>query len=183
MKNIKTILLGASLLLLTTTGFAQSWKTGDKAPTFSAKASDGKTYSLDTLSKKGSFVLYFIKTDCPTNTEAIIYYKRLATAYKNTKVKFIGVINADKAGFDEWQKEHKVDFPVLLDPSKTIIRTYKAYRSPWTILVGKDKKIVKETPGYCTPSLNELNALMAKAAGTKAKKCDFTGAPDDMRYG
>jgi peroxiredoxin len=183
MKNKKFLLVGAFLLLSATMAFAQSWKPGDKAPAFSAKASDGKTYSQDSLAKKGAVVLYFIKIDCPTNTEAIIYYKRLATAYKNAKISFIGVINGDKAAYDEWQKEHKVAFPVLLDPDKKIIRSYKAFRSPWTILVGKNKKIVKETPGYCTSSLEELNKLMAKAAGTKEKKCDFSGAPGDMRYG
>jgi peroxiredoxin len=162
---------------------AQSWKAGEKAPAFSAKANDGKTYTLASVTKKGPAVLYFIKTDCPTNEQAVKYYLRIAEAYKGSKVPFIGVINGDENACKEWNKAFNVKFPILLDPEMKIIRSWKAERSPWVIMVGKDGKIVKEWPGYSNAYLTELSGLIAKGAGVKTKKCDFSGSPTNPRYG
>lgn len=162
---------------------AQSWKAGDKAPDFSAQATDGKTYTLASVTAKGPAVLYFIKPDCPTNDQALKYYVRIANAYKGCKVPFIGVIFGDLDRFKLWNRSVNVPFPVLLDPDKKIISSWKAQRSPWVIMVGKDGKIMKEWPGYSHTFLKELSALMAKGSGVKEKTCDFSGSPTNTRFG
>jgi peroxiredoxin len=176
-------IVGVAAVGLMTAVSAQTWKAGEKAPNFSAKANDGKTYTLASVTKKGPVVLYFIKLDCPTNDQAFKYYERIAEAYKGTKTTFIGVINGDDFGCKEWTKSFKAKFPILLDPDMKIISSYRAQRSPWVIMVGKDGKIQKEWPGYSNGYLTELSNLMAKGAGVKTKKCDFSGSPTNPRYG
>lgn len=162
---------------------AQNWKGGEKAPAFSGVASDGKTHSLASLTKTGKpTVLYFIGHTCPVNAQAVKYYNNLSNAYKG-KVNFVGVIDTDKAGYTEWQKRFKAPYPVIFDPNLKTIKTYKAERSPWTVLVGADGKIIEEWPGYSVAYLNELGAGIAKAGKTKVVSFDTKGAPESARYG
>ncbi|HRF60072.1 MAG TPA: peroxiredoxin family protein [Fimbriimonadaceae bacterium] len=188
MKAISKILVGAGLLsvgafaLLTTGGWSQEWKKGDSAPAFSAKTSDGKTHTLKSLTGQKPLVLYFIGSTCPVNAQAVKYYNRVAAAYKG-KVNFVGVIDADAAGFKSWQEKFKAPFPVLLDPDMKIIKAYKAERSPWTIMVDKTGKIQKEWAGYSVGEINELSASIAGATKGATAKIDTSGAPTSPRAG
>jgi peroxiredoxin len=157
-------------------------KVGSEAPDFSAKGTDGKTHTLNSLSQKGDVFLYFISETCPVNADAVKYYNRLSAAYKG-KATFVGVINGDEKVYKAWQKTYKSPFTVLYDPDLKIIRSYKANASPWMIQVSKTGKIAKVWPGYSTPALKEINAALAKAGGTKVAKVDLKGAPADMAFG
>ena len=156
---------------------------GDKMPDFSAKADDGKTYTLASLTKKGPAVLYFIKSPCPTNEQALKYYIRIANAYKGAKVPFVGVINADLDGFNSWNAPFKVPFKVLLDPQEKIISSWKIQSSPSVVAIDKAGKVVKSWPAYSKTFLQELSELIAKSSGVPTKTCDFSGAPTNPRYG
>lgn len=188
MKAIGKILAGAALVsvgalaLLTTGGWSQEWKKGDKAPAFTGKTSDGKAHTLQSLTKGKPLVLYFIGSTCPVNAQAVKYYNRVAQAYKG-KVNFVGVIDADAAGFKSWQEKFKAPYPVLLDPDQKIIKAYKAERSPWTIIVDKQGKIQKEWAGYSVGELNELSASIAGATKGAVAKIDTSGAPTSPRAG
>lgn len=153
------------------------------APQFSGKASDGKTYSLKTLqATKKPTLLYFIGHTCPINADAVKYYNSIANAYKG-KLNFVGVIDTDAAGYAAWQKKFKGPYPVIFDPDLKIIKAFEAERSPWTILVGADGKIIEEWHGYSTGYLNETNSVLAKSTKMKAPKIDVAGAPEQPRYG
>lgn len=183
MMKIRTLMVTVACLLLATCGCAQSWKGGEAAPSFSAKGSDGKTYSLDSIKKKSGFVLYFIKIGCPTNDQAVKFYNQIAKAYQGKKVQFFGVINGDKAAYDEWQKQYKTPFVTLIDPELKIKEAFRVERSPWAFFVGADGKVAKEWVGYSTKDLNEMNKLMAKAAKTKEAKLNLAGCPSNTRFG
>ena len=154
------------------------------APAFEAKASDGKTYSLKSLTGDKTLVLYFIQSTCPVNAEAFKYYERIAASYKDSKtVRFVGVIDEDAAGYKEWNKDFKPSFPVLYDKVKAIIRSYGAVASPWVIVVSPKGELGTVQKGYSAARLNELNALVATAAGVKAAKIDTKGAPASEAFG
>ncbi|MCW5943176.1 MAG: redoxin domain-containing protein [Fimbriimonadaceae bacterium] len=176
----------AALVVAAVVGFAlsrqDSAKPGDKAPAFSAMGSDGKSHTLASLTKEGPAVLYFIKEDCPVNAEAVKYYNRMASAYKG-KARLIGVINVDKVGYAGWAKRFKPTYPVLFDPSLKTIHGFKAKASPWAVEVGKDGKIAKVWPGYSANTLAQINARLAKAAGTTVAKVDLGGAPGGNTFG
>lgn len=157
---------------------------GKKAPSFSAKASDGKTYSLESLTKGDkALVLYFISNTCPINDEAVTYFNQVGKAYKGKNVEFVGVIDGDAELFKEWNSYHKVSFKVLYDPDKKIIESYKAEASPWIIVVNPNGEIEKTYKGYSDKSLQELSDRMAKYGKTKSVKINTEGAPDFVMYG
>jgi peroxiredoxin len=157
-------------------------ETGTKAPAFSAKGSDGKTHTLASLTAKGPVYLYFIKEDCPINDQAVKYYNRVGDAYKG-KATMVGVFDGGEAAYKKWAAKFKPTYPVLFDPNKTIIRSYRAERSPWVIQVDAKGQVAKVWPGYSEKDLNQLSASMAGAAKTQPQKIDFSGAPGSTRYG
>ncbi len=187
MKPIAKLSLALGLVVALVLGMniisnAQSWKTGAKAPDFSGKGSDGKTHTLKSLTGKKPLVLYFIGHTCPINAQAVTYYNRVATAYKG-KVNFVGVIDTDAAGYKAWQNQFKAPYPVIFDKDLKIIRSYKAERSPWTILVSPQGNIQKVWEGYSIGEINELSASIAGATKSQVAKIDTTGAPKNPRAG
>jgi peroxiredoxin len=152
------------------------------APTFSAKGSDGRTHTLQSLTARGPVFLYFIKDGCPTNDEALVYYKRLANAYRG-KATFIGVIDVDAARFRAWNAEKKLPMTVLFDPQKKIIGSMGVEASPWVIEINRNRRVAKVWPGYSVGEINEISARMAGAARTRVAKIDTTGAPRESRFG
>lgn len=154
-----------------------------KAPSFSAKASDGKTYTLESLTKGDkALVLYFISYTCPINMEAAPFFKQIGEAYKG-KVNFVGVIDGGPETYKEWNKEFGLKYPVLYDPDNKIIQAYKAEASPWIIVVNPSGEIEKTYKGYSDKSLQELSDRMAKHGKTKSVKINVKGAPDFEMYG
>lgn len=156
-----------------------------QAPAFSAKGSDGKTHSLDSLTKGDTtVVLYFIGHTCPVNAKALPYYNKVALANKDgKKVKFIGVIDTDEAGFKRWNAKEKVPYTVVFDPNLSIIRSYKAQRSPWVVVVDGKKSVAETQTGYSQKSLSDLNVMMAKLEGKAAKAVDLKGTPARLTGG
>jgi peroxiredoxin len=158
---------------------------GKAAPAFSAKGSDGKTHSLDSLTSGGqTVVLYYISETCPVNAEALPHVKKIAAAHaKNPKAKIIGVFNGTEAEFNAWNKKEKVPFTTLFDPDLKIIRAHKAAFSPWMNVIGSDKKVARTWPGYSRTTLQNLNSLLASKAGTAVPKLDYPGAPTELSGG
>ena len=152
------------------------------APDFKAVGSDGKTYTLKSITENKPVYLYFIKRTCPVNAGAIQHFKSIQQAYKD-KVNFVGVFDGDKELFDKWQKNFKVKFPVLLDPSLNIIRAYQAGASPAVAIVGVDQKVSAFQRGYSEQTLKDLNKRIAKETGSKEIKLVFKDAPQEVAFG
>lgn len=173
----------AAVGLSTLSAQADNLKPGTKAPNFSGKASDGKTYSLASLkATKKVTVIYFIGSTCPVNAMAVKHFNAIASAYKG-KVNFIGVIDTDPAGYKVWQERFKAPFPVICDPELKIITSYKAERSPWSVAVGADGLVKKEWVGYSTGYLTQISSFLATGARTSPAKINFPGAPAKPQYG
>lgn len=161
--------------------FAQNLKVGSKAPAFSGKASDGKTYDNKSLAA-GPVLFYFIGHTCPVNALAVEHFNAIGKAYKG-KARMIGVMDAGKQEYTDWQKQFNGQYPVIFDPEQKIIRAFKAERSPWAVLVGKDGKVLAEWQGYSVGYMKQMSTKLAAAAKIKAASLAFRGAPDAPRYG
>src|SRR5947209_6949953 len=88
--NMKTVSLFAGLAAVLCVGAActqagaemgQAATTNSPAPAFSAKASDGKTYTLKDLTAKKPAFLYFVKSTCGSNPMAVKLFARVYKAY------------------------------------------------------------------------------------------------------
>src|SRR5437868_5296912 len=86
-----------------------------QAPAFSAKTAEGKAYDLATLTKNGPVYLYFIKNDCPINAMANRFYNQIYAAYGD-KAPLLGIINGSAAEYKTYNAQHKMPYPVVLDP-------------------------------------------------------------------
>jgi hypothetical protein len=58
-----------------------------------------------------------------------------------------------------------------------VIRSYGAEYSPWLVAVNENGTIAKVFEGASPRELEEINKMMAKAAGAKPETISFAGAP------
>lgn len=179
------ILMSAALGVAYVQANAQLLPIGAIAPDFTAKACDGKTHTLSDLTKKGPVYLYFIKGSCPVNTKAFPFFNQLARAYSN-KVTFMGVFDGNEKVMGDWEEKlgfNNVYFCFFFDPTRKIIKDYKADRSPELVLI-QDGKIAKKWLGYSKSILEDINSTLAKSAKLKAPvKLDFNAAPKNQTEG
>jgi peroxiredoxin len=154
---------------------------GKAAPAFSAKGTDGKTYSLDSVGKK-PMIIAFWKNPCPHNPRASKLINSVVAAYKG-KVNFVGVVNSDGPKAAAFKQQFGPGYEFLNDGSKSIIKDYNIKPSLQFVVISPDKKVQAVIGGYGKDAMNELNAAMAKAAGVKAANVDLSGAPNRTTYG
>ncbi len=153
-----------------------------KAPAFSAKSPDGKTYDLGGLTKNSAGYLYFVKKDCPINAQAVTFYNQLYTKY-GAKTPMLGVFNGSADEYKIYQKDHHMPFPVVLDPNQKIIAAYGAERSPWVVEVSQTQIVGRTWKGYDQVYLQQINKALAEAVKSPVAKMDFSAAPAEPRYG
>lgn len=155
---------------------------GEKAPAFEGKAADGKDYSLAALAKDKPVFVVFWKERCPHNRNASTLFNNINKAYEG-KAQMIGFVNASPENTKAWTERFGVNYPLLPDAEKSVIRSYQLRYSICAFEIGKDGKIAKVFPGYGAEAMNALNAAMAKAAGVDVAKPDLSLAPANLTWG
>lgn len=178
MKRLRTIAgVAVGLSLVVACACAQrGLETGAKAPNFSAKGTDGKTHSLQSLTKNGAVHLYFIKIGCPVNHLAAPHFNKIAAAY-GAGGNLVGVINGSTEEAKAWAKEYRAKFTILADPDLKIISAFGAQHSPWATAVTKAGKVSKVWNSGSPTTLVALNKMAAATAGKKVASLSFDGAP------
>ena len=97
---------------------------GQPAPSFTLKAIDGKTYSLEQL--RGKYVvIHFAATWCPFCNAEAPYLQELSKSYRDKGVEvFIVDVKEDKALVEKSFARFNFSFPVLLDEDGAISTKY-----------------------------------------------------------
>jgi thioredoxin-dependent peroxiredoxin len=121
-------LFGLGIVLSTRLAAAADLKVGDKAPDFTLKASDGKTYSLsDFKGKKGVVIAWFPKAFTGGCTAECKSFKTSSESLKSTNVAYftasVDPVDGDK-GNAAFAKSLDLDYPILSDPEKTTAKAY-----------------------------------------------------------
>lgn len=115
---------------------------GEIAPDFTLKNLNGMEVNLKEF--RGKVVLLnFWATWCPPCRIEIPSMVELYKKYKDRGLEIIGV-NLDKLGKSEVEKfslEHKINFPVLLNPSGDVASLYGVVALPTTVFLDRDGKI------------------------------------------
>lgn len=109
-------------------------------PAFSATATDGKTYTAQTFTQRPTIIV-FLMEGCPSNKTGAPLINDLAAQLKG-KVEVVGIMNADLTKVKAEVKEHAMQFPVIADPQKTIIKGFGAKRSFDLTGVGSPRQAV-----------------------------------------
>lgn len=126
---------------------------GDVAPAFTLKDTDGKEHTLAGLTKDGKIVvIQWFNADCPfvkKHYRESKTFNDMATKYKDKGVEFIaintGAPGKQGAGVDRNKKakaDWAIPYPILLDESGDVGRSYGAKRTPEMFVINKDGKIV-----------------------------------------
>ena len=135
----------AALLTQATAQAGPELKVGDKAPAFSLKATDGKTYSLaDFKGKKGVVLAWFPKADTAGCTAQCKSINENNDALKESGVAFF-TASVDKPEDNmKFAEKYSFAFPVLSDPSKETAKAYgvmmdaRPMANRWTFYIDKD---------------------------------------------
>ena len=97
---------------------------GQTAPSFTLKAIDGKTYSLEQL--RGKYVvIHFAATWCPFCNAEAPYLQELSKNYRDKGVEvFIVDVKEDRAIVEKSLTRFNFSFPVLLDEDGAVSTKY-----------------------------------------------------------
>ncbi|MFO0956275.1 MAG: peroxiredoxin [Isosphaeraceae bacterium] len=125
---------------------ADDLKVGDKAPEFTLKGSDGKTYSLsDFKGKKAVVLAWFPKAFTGGCTAQCKSYGGDAAELKKRNVAYFTASVDDADTNAKFAKETgSNDYAILADPDKKVATAYGVLRNPggvanrWTFYIDKD---------------------------------------------
>ncbi|HEY2838051.1 MAG TPA: redoxin domain-containing protein [Pirellulales bacterium] len=90
-------------------------------------------------------VLVFMTTECPISREYVPTLNKLAAALKDQPVKFYGVItdsSCTRAAAAAFQKEFKIEFPLLFDASGELAETLGAKHVPEAFVLNAEADVV-----------------------------------------
>jgi len=121
---------------------------GDKAPEFSLKGVDEKTYSLPDFAGKEGLLIIFMCNHCPYVKAKIDTIVKLQEKWRN-RVAVVG-INSNDPNYPEegmenmkvFVKERNIQFPYLLDDTQEVAKAYGATCTPDPFLFDKEQKLV-----------------------------------------
>lgn len=150
LKTARSVSLALAVLAVCVGSASAELKVGDKAPEFTLKASDGKTYKLsDYVGKQAVVIAWFPKAftggctaECKSLRASTVKLKPTGVAYFTASCDTAD----DNARF---AKSLDLDYPILSDPEKTTAKAYgvvhegRANPERWTFYIGKDG-VIKE---------------------------------------
>ncbi len=109
-----------------------------RAPVFSARDLDGRTVDLASL-KGLVVVLSFFDQDCPHCQKDLPLLVPVLKEFRARGVAAIGVSSRDAGGgMRRFLKDHGIDYPVVIDPSRSIFDQYGSATTPDTFLIDRD---------------------------------------------
>src|SRR5262249_18766543 len=129
-------------------------KPGDKAPDFSLKASDGKTYTLEQSKGKSAVVTaWFPKAFTGGCTKECKSLRANSKALKDLKIAYFTASVDTAEQNTKFAESLDLDYPILSDPDKSVAKDYgvlnaaRGLTNRWTFYIDKEgiiKKIDKE---------------------------------------
>src|SRR5919206_2713849 len=122
--------------MVKTASSPQILKIGSRAPGFTLKGVDGEMHSLDDYKSKATLVI-FICNHCPYVKARIGDIVALQNRFDPSDLQVIGINSNDPnykdEGFDNmvlFAKEHRLNFPYLIDDTQDIAKAYGAVCTP-----------------------------------------------------
>lgn len=110
-----------------------------KAPNFSLPDETGKVHSLKDYKGKWLLLYFYPKDDTPGCTKEACSFRDMSLDFKKKKIVVLGVSKDSVASHQKFAKKYHLNFPLLSDESKEVIKAYKAW--------GKKKFMGREFEG------------------------------------
>ncbi|MGA9854370.1 MAG: peroxiredoxin [Gammaproteobacteria bacterium] len=100
-------------------------KIGDRAPDFELPDQDGRLVGLSMLLKNGPLLVYFYPADfTPVCTREACAFRDLLPTLGTAGMAVVGISPQDSASHARFREKHGLNFPLLADPNKVVIRAY-----------------------------------------------------------
>jgi cytochrome c biogenesis protein CcmG, thiol:disulfide interchange protein DsbE len=142
---------------------------GSAMPEYSTKGLDGSTFS--TKGEKGNVVLLNMwATWCGPCRAEIPVLQGLHGKYSAQGFKVVGVSLDDSSAQADVRKfvlDHKMTYPVVLDPDSTLANMFQATVIPTSVLVDRQGKIVWQQIGALPENDTKLVAAIERALAAK----------------
>jgi peroxiredoxin len=137
---------------------------GKKAPEFTLKTLEGKTFSLTDELVRGPVVLAFFKASCPTCQYALPFLERLYKTYGKQGVALVGVSQNDARDTAAFVKEFSVTFPVLLDEigKYPVSNAYGLTNVPTLFWIAEDGEIEISSVGWVKADFEQINRKLGE---------------------
>jgi len=98
---------------------------GAMAPDFELPDQDGRRHTLKSLLADGPLVLYFYPADfTPGCTKEACSFRDLHQELLRARLRIVGVSPQDTESHRRFADRHHLNFPLLADPDKTVIKAY-----------------------------------------------------------
>jgi peroxiredoxin Q/BCP len=151
-------------------------KVGDKAPDFTLKGSDGKTYSLsDFKGKKAVVLAWFPKAMTSGCTAECKSFRENGTALQGMDVAYFTASTDIPEDNKKFSDQLDLDYPILSDPDRSVALAYgvvqddRGYAKRWTFYIDKDGIIREIDKSIKTASAGKDVAEKLKALGLASK--------------
>ena len=135
-----------------TTGSPAVSESRSSLPDFQLRSIDGEDVSLRDLLGKHVIVLSFWATWCEPCKAELPQLQKLYEAHHQEGLEILSISMDDAsttANVAPYVKRNGLQFPVLLDPDTRAASLYNPHKSaPYTVVIGRDGKIVSEKSGY-----------------------------------
>jgi peroxiredoxin len=136
---------------------------GNRAPEFSLKGLDGKSYSLSSLLQKGPVVAAFFKISCPVCQFTFPFLERLFQRYGGGDVTFLGISQDDAKATKEFASEFGVSFPLALDEKGyPASNAYSLTMVPTIFLIDTDGTVRVSSMGFAKQDLETIAKELAE---------------------
>jgi len=101
-----------------------SLKVGDKAPAFTATATDGTVVSLAGFNGRDVIVYFYPKDNTPGCTKEACAFRDVYADFKRRGVVVLGVSPDDVRAHGKFTDKFRLPFPLLADTDKTLAQAY-----------------------------------------------------------
>ena len=167
MKKVWIVLLGIVLLVAWLPAQEEN-VVGKQAPDFVLKDLDGKNFRLSENLEKGPVVMNFWATWCVPCIEEMKKVKKLYKEFSDDGVQFLAISVDDPktvGRVKSFVKSHRYPFKVLLDTNNEVIRMFQGNVPPFTVVIGKNGKIVYTHVGYRRGDEKKLKEVIQNLIG------------------
>lgn len=131
----------------------ETLKKGDKAPAFSLKDQDGKTFNLsDVVGKKKLVVFFYPLDESPVCTKEACAFRDAYEKFNDADAMVIGINNGTVESHKTFAEKNRLPFTLLSDPGNVVLNRFGIKEQVFgnnvkvsgreTFVIGLDGKIV-----------------------------------------
>ena len=182
--NWRGLAIAALALLMVLSALGTGWaqlKTGQPAPLFVLKDTDGKAYELSSMREQPMIIVYFFDIGSKSSQEGLLYLGELSQKYKDSELVVWAVTRSDNASVSTFLKNRKMAFPVLVDKGPVSDAYSARLVLPTVCILGPDLRLLDYFQGggkttekmlvtLAERELQRRNTTVAKAISEKVTR-------------